>query len=145
MQSLQINTGEISLCVNDDATRVISFNPTDISFVERFYGLLSEFEEKEKEYKHKAEELQNDTGVGAFDIPNNFGDALALLRETCEFLRTKIDNVFGKGTSDAAFGNANTLDMFSQFFAGITPFIQKAREKQIDKYKAPSGRKNVLK
>lgn len=145
MQSLHIDTGEIRLCVNDDPNRVISFNPTDISFAERFYGLLSEFEVKEKEYRQKAEALQENTEMGAFDIPKNFGSALALLRETSAFLREKVDEVFGAGTSQAAFGDANTLDMFEQFFEGITPFVQKAREKQVGKYTAPVSYRNVLK
>lgn len=146
MESLHINTGEIRLCVNDDSSRVIAFNPTDISFAERFYGLLSEFEEKEKEYQRKVEALQKNVELDAFGIPKNFGPALALLRETSGFLREKIDNVFGAGTSQAAFGDANTLDMFEQFLNGITPFVQKAREKQVSKYTAPpASYRNVLK
>lgn len=146
MDSLRINTGEIRLCVNDDPHRVIAFNPTDISFVERFYGLLSEFEGKEKDYRRKAEALQENTEVGAFGIPKNVGGALELLRETCGFLREKIDDVFGTGTSQAAFGDANTLDMFEQFLNGVTPFVQKAREKQVNKYTAPAvSHRNVLK
>ena len=145
MESLHINTGEIRLCVNDDPARVIVFNPTDISFAERFYGLLGEFEVKEKEYRRKAEALQQNTETDAFGIPKNFGPALALLRETCGFLREKIDDVFGAGTSQAAFGDANTLDMFEQFFGGITPFVQIAREKQVGKYTAPAtSYRNVL-
>lgn len=146
MQSLHINTGEIRLCVNDDPNRLIAFNPTDISFAERFYGLLSEFEVKEKECRQKAEALQNSTEIDSLGIPKSFGPALALLRETCSFLREKIDDVFGAGTSQAAFGDANTLDMFEQFFTGITPFVQKAREKQVNKYTAaPASYRNVLK
>ena len=145
MQSLHINTGEIQLCVNDDPDRVIVFNPTDISFAERFYGLLSEFEEKEKEYQRKVEALQKNTETDNLGIPKNFGPALVLLRETCGFLREKIDDVFGAGTSQAAFGDANTLDMFEQFFEGITPFVQKAREKQVSKYTTPTSYRNVLK
>lgn len=145
MQSLHINTGEIRLCVNDDPDRVIAFNPTDISFAERFYALLGEFEEKEKEYQKKAQVLQENTEIDSLGIPKNFGPALALLRETCGFLRQEIDKVFGLGTSQAAFGDANTLDMFEQFFTGITPFVQRAREKQVGKYTAPSSYRNVLK
>lgn len=145
MESLHINTGEIRLCVNDDPDRVIAFNPTDISFAERFYGLLSEFEKKEKECRQKAEALQSNTETDSLGIPKSFGPALALLRETCGFLRQEIDKVFGLGTSQAAFGGANTLDMFEQFFDGITPFVQKAREKQVSKYTAPASYRNVLK
>lgn len=145
MDSLHINTGEIRLCVNDDPNRVIVFNPSDISFAERFYGLLREFEEKEKEYRLKTEELQKNAETDDLGVPKNFGSILTLLRETCTFLREKIDDVFGAGTSQAAFGDANTIDMFEQFFTGITPYVQKAREKQVGKYTAKPTKGNVLK
>lgn len=145
MDSLRIDTGEVRLCINDDPSRVVAFNPTDISFAERFYGLLGEFEVKEKEYREKASSLQQDTAVDEMGIPKNFGASLSLLRETSAFLREKIDTVFGAGTSQAAFGNANTLDMFEQFFVGITPFVQKAREKQVSKYSAKLARRGSLK
>lgn len=145
MEELRIDTGGVKLKVNGDPTRVIAFNPTDISFAERFYSLLSEFEEKEKEYQQKVEALQKNTETDNLGIPKNFGPALVLLRETCGFLREKIDDVFGAGTSQAAFGDANTLDMFEQFFTGITPFVQKAREKQVSKYTTPTSYRNVLK
>ena len=61
MEELRIDTGGVKLKVNGDPTRVIAFNPTDISFAERFYSLLSEFEEKEKEYQQKVEALQKNT------------------------------------------------------------------------------------
>lgn len=140
MQSLHINTGEIRLCVNDDPDRVIAFNPTDISFAERFYNLLGEFEEKEKEYRQKAEELQANTELDKMGLPKNFRGSIALLRDTSGFLRDKIDDVFGDGTSQSVFGTANTLDMFEQFFTGITPFVQSAREQKISKHTGGGNR-----
>ena len=134
MDSLRINTGEVRLAINDDPGRVISFNPEDLSFAERFYGLLGDFEAKEKEYQGRAAALQKDAEADDFGIPKNFGAALDLLHETCDFLRTKIDEVFGAGTSQTVFGDANTLDMFEQFFTGLTPYVQKSREKHVRKY-----------
>lgn len=134
MESLRISTGGVRLCINDDPNRVISFNPEDLAFAERFYALLGDFEEKEKDYQAKAEALQQNTETDDLGIPKNFGAALALLHETCDFMREKIDGVFGAGTSQTVFGDANTLDMFEQFFTGITPFVRKSREKRVLKY-----------
>lgn len=146
MDSLHINNGGIRLAVNDDPSRVIEFNPKDLSFAERFYSLLGEFEVKEKEYKAKAAELEKDRAIDAYGIPKNFGTSLKLLHETCDFLRNKIDEVFGAGTSQAAFGDTNTLDMFEQFFNGITPFIQKFRNQQVQKYTSKGNKRiGVLK
>lgn len=144
MDSLHISTGGIRLAINDDPGRVISFNPEDLSFAERFYGLLGEFEAKEKEYQGRAAVLQKDVETDDLGIPKNFGAALDLLHETCDFLRAKIDEVFGDGTSQTVFGGANTLDMFEQFFTGLTPYVQKAREKHVQKYTG-NPRRGVLK
>ena len=134
MDSLHLNTGGIRLAINDDPNRVIEFNPEDLSFAERFYSLLSEFEAKEKEYQAQASELNKNTEVDGYGIPKNFGASLDLLHETCTYLRKKIDSVFGEGTSQKAFGTANTLTMFEQFFVGLTPYVQHARDKQVQKY-----------
>ena len=132
--NLNINTGEIRLTINDDPNRIVAFNPNDLDFVESFYSLISSFESKEQGYSARLAELNGDAAVDAYGIPKNTKAHLALIRDICDDLKTEIDTVFGDGTSKAAFGSAITLDMFEQFFEGITPFIQSAREEKISKY-----------
>lgn len=127
LPSIAINTGEVRLSINDDPTNVISFNPADANFAERFYKIVSEFEAKLKEYESQASVLS---------IAGD-GEQIALLKETCEFVREKIDYVFGAGTSQKVFGDALVLDVFSQFFDGIMPYIQKARTDKVGKYIVP--------
>lgn len=145
MDSLRIDTGVVRLCINDDPDRVIEFSPTDVAFAERFFGLIADFEAQEKIYQSKAKELQESKELDEYGIPKNAGESIKLLRESCDFVRSKIDEVFGAGTSQTAFGTANTLDMFEQFFRGITPFVQKARDKQVQKYTAKPAKRGVLK
>ena len=121
--------------VNGDENRVIEFNPEDIVFVERFYSLIKEFESKEVEFREKAEALATNSELDEYGIPVNTGDNIKLVKELCVYLRAKIDHVFGAGTSEKAFENANTLNMFEQFFTGITPFVQKARGKKLEQYR----------
>lgn len=141
MQTLRIQDSTIRLAVNGDEGRVVAFDPTSIEFVEKFYGLVGAFEKKEQEYKERSAELDKDASVDAYGIPVNAPERIALLRETCEFTRAQIDHVFGAGTSKAAFGDALSLEVFPQFFEGITPFVQKARQGKTDKYlgKAKGG------
>lgn len=134
MQSIRIDTGSIRIAINDDETRVIEFNPNDLAFIERFYGLIGEFEGKEKEYEQKINTINQSVELDSYNIPKNMGESLVLLKEICEFMREKIDHVFGNGTSQKAFGSENTLSMFEQFFNGITPYIQQARTGKVDKY-----------
>lgn len=134
MPSLTMDTGEIRLAVNEDAQRVICFNPADVGFVRRFYALLTTLEAKEKEYQERLQELAADESQDAHGLPRSLAAQLQLLEEICAFLREQIDLVFGAGTSETVFGQTNTLNMFEQFFLGITPYVQQAREPKLAKY-----------
>lgn len=144
MSNININTGEIRLTINDDENRVIVFNPNDLEFVNNLYVLLADLENKEKEYKQKEAEIDKNTEVNPYGVPINLKEKLDLLKETCSYMREKIDTVFGEGTSQTVFGNVNTLDMFEQFFDGITPYIEKVRSAKINKY-TKNNKKNVMK
>ena len=132
--NLRIDTGTIRLTVNDDPNRVVRFNPGDVAFAEKFYTLLREFEGKQKEYQARAAALDADTSTDDLGLPANLGAGIAFLREICTYLRQKIDDLFGAGTSDAAFEDAMTLEMFDQFFSGITPYFQQARTQKMTRY-----------
>ncbi len=134
MESIQIDTGVKRIMVNDDPARVISFNPSDVVFAERFYQVVNEFGSQEYEFKRRYAAIEADDSKDENGLPANSAAKLALIRETCEYFRKKIDQVFGEGTSQAAFGDAMTLDMFQQFFEGIAPFIQATRAAKIAKY-----------
>lgn len=133
-QSIRIDTGEVRLLINDDENRVIAFNPNDISFLEAFFELLEDFEKKEKEFRNEERVLNANKNVDGHGLPKNIKGKIALNRKVCRYMREKVDSVFGEGTSDTAFGKANTMDMFSQFFDGVTPFIKSARDDKTSKY-----------
>jgi len=143
MESININTGEISISItrNGENAGSISFNPADILFAEKFYKLISEFDGKMKEYQSRSEQIELSTETDKNGLPVNFQDRLTLLKESTTFIRDRIDNLFGAGTSQIAFGDALGLDMFSQFFNGITPYIRKTREVKIEKYTTPASAK----
>lgn len=146
--SITIDTGKLRILIND-GPGYIEFNPTDVRFVERFYGLIRDFETKEVEYRTRAEKIDLDKTVDGNGLPTTLPLMIALAHEVCEFMRLKIDELFGSGTSDTVFGDAMSVDMFEQFFKGITPFIQKARTERLTKY-SPStedgkGRRKVMK
>ena len=135
MDSIRIDSGVKRIAVNSDETLVIEFNPEDIVFVEKFYGLIKQFEAKEAEFRQRAEEIGANEGVDELGIPVNTVESIRLALELCDYLRGQIDAVFGAGTSQKAFGEARTLNMFEQFFEGITPFIQGARKEKMEKYR----------
>lgn len=134
MESLHIDTGVKRIMVNDDPDNVIEFSPGDISFAERFYALIREFEVKQIDYQARAAVIDANKELDANGIPLNMAAGLAMMREVCEFMRDKIDGLFGKDTSRKCFGDALSLDAFSQFFTQITPFIRSARAGKIAPY-----------
>ena len=135
MTVIKINTGIIRLQVEcDGRTDEIAFNPDDVGFVNRFCDLTKAMETKQAEYDAKIEELEKEEGFDTFGIPSNTKERLALMLEICLFMREQVDMVFGAGTSQKIFGDVNTLEMFTQFFDGITPYIQKNRQEKMAKY-----------
>ncbi len=140
MDSIQITTGIKRISVNDDPDRVISFNPTDVTFAEKFYGLIIEFENKQTELTARAKAIDNNQSVDENGLPRNLSDKLTFLHEVCVYMRETIDGLFGSGASQAAFGDALSLDMIAQFLQGITPFFQAARADKLKKYTAKTGR-----
>ena len=144
MDKLKINTGAVRLLVDcDGVENEISFNPTDLTFVENLYKLISELDAKKEEFAYKEAELDKNNVTDENGIPNNATERINLIKEVCIYLRGRLDDVFGPETSNRVFGSTNTLDMFEQFFEGITPYILKARTDKTAKYKS-RGKKGVM-
>ena len=135
MDSIRIDSGIKRISINDDPERVISFNPSDVTFAERFYRLLGEFESKQAEYEKRAEALDaSPTELDEHGLPANAGEKIAFMREVCEFMHERIDYLFGAGTSQKVFEGVLALEPIGQFFDGIVPFIQKSRSEKVAKY-----------
>ncbi len=147
---LNLNTGAVKIPIQRDgeAAGSICFNPNELDFAERFYSLLAEFEEKEKEYKNALAKLDENNEIDSYGLPKNAAQRLALLRDIAEYMKGRIDYVFGAGTSAVLFGEAIVLEIFEQFFEGVTPYIEQARVGKIEKYvdaKKPTKTKKVMK
>lgn len=130
-QSIRIDSGEVRLLINDDPTRVIRFNPGDVLFVEKFYGLMQGFEEVQKNFQARLDAIPVTDG----DMSTT-PQILAVIEEACDWLMSQIDNVFGEGTSQIVFAGVKSLDMIEQFFLAITPYVKSHRESKVNKYKS---------
>jgi len=134
MQSLQINTGEIRLAINDDPNRVIVLRPNDAIFAEKFYKMLGNFQHQFTEYQSKANAVESKTATDDNDIPLNTGERIDLLKEVCQYAHAQIDELIGVGTSQIVFGDSLNIDAIVQFFEGIRPYVQTARAEKVAKY-----------
>lgn len=140
MDNIQIITGEKRVTINGDHDRVIVFNPTDALFAERFYALLSEMQKTLKDFKAKGEALTT-SERDEDGMPVNMQEHISLQKYLCDYLREKIDKVFGDGTSQKAFGEVRNLDVYLQFFDGILPFFQQARSERVAMYTTSTSAK----
>ena len=138
-QSLTIDTGEIFLAINNDENKIISFNPEDSNFIERFYSMA----EKLKEFERKRSVLMADNAPDEFDIPINIKERFAIDKETNAYIRAQVDSLFGENAAQKIFGNSTSQIAFLQFVDGITSFVSKSREKKIAKYTAPKKSKKA--
>lgn len=145
MESLKISSGTIRIAINDDPEKVIEFDPNDVLFAERFYSIYKEVEAKQAEYLKRSKELDAQVDLDENGIPANAEEGIAFLREACEYMRSKIDYLFGPDASQKAFGDALSLDMIAQFFEGMTPFVEKARREKLVKYRRAKGSRRVMK
>jgi hypothetical protein len=141
MENLTIDTGIKRIMINDDPARVIEFNPKDVFFVEKFYQLIKEFEGKLSEYQQRAEQNEKVTALGADGYPVNMAERLSLLHDACDYICGRIDYVFGKDTSLKVFDGARTLEMFSEFLNGISPYVVKERSEKVRQYTNPESAK----
>lgn len=139
--NIHINTGEKRVTINDDPTRVIVFNPTDVLFAERFYSLLGELKQKLNEFKERGAALSAESKKDEDGLPVNMQAQISLQVETCNYLSEKVDALFGKDTSQKAFGDVRNLEVFLQFFNGVLPFFETARAEKIAAYTSPASAK----
>lgn len=127
MDTLKINVGSISLKILDDNNNergIFTFNPNDIVTANKFFALMQEIDPKQEEFKQKELQIKDEDTKGKLD----------LVCEVIDYFEGKIDEIFGDGTSNLLFGNAKTLDMFSDFFNGIAPYYEKVSKQRMDKY-----------
>lgn len=134
MDSLNFQTNEIKLMINDDPSRVIKFDPSDVLFASGFYKILGEFNQKMIDLQKGAKELEQETAIDENGLPINAAERLKFVKEVCEYLRSKIDQLFGSGTSQTVFGDGMSIQAIEGFFEGVMPYVEKARNKKLAKH-----------
>lgn len=142
--AINITTGEKIVPIIRDGNVVgeLSFNPTDVLFAERFYALLGDMQKNLKEYKAQGEALKK-AAKDEDGMPVNMQEHITLQRELCDYLREKVDKVFGDGSSQKVFGDNRNLEIYKQFFDGMMPFFQQARAERVAMYTTSASAKRT--
>lgn len=124
MESIKIESGKKRLCLNDDESRVIEFNPQDMKTRKRFYEASQKIFEQQRELDIKIKQLKED------DIEGIFG----FEQEAFDMMKNLVDEVFGEGTAEMVTeGDTDTIALCN-FMTAITPYIRDVAEKQKSKY-----------
>lgn len=139
MESIRVDIGLKRIAINDDPNRVISFNPSDLLFAEKFYAMLKEVRKLLVEIERKTAEFdkQNIDDIYITDdieFPAVIDEAIEFHKQSCEKMFVEIDKLFGEGTSEMVFQGVYALEVVAQFLDGITPFITVKRAEKVDKY-----------
>jgi hypothetical protein len=131
----KINITRAKRILINDGPEILEFFPGDVGFAERFYEIYKEFNTKQADYERRSKDLDaHKNELDANGLPANIEQGLAFLHETCEYMRGRVDYLFGAGTSQKVFGDTLSLEMIGEFFEAIIPFIQIARTDKMAKY-----------
>ena len=80
----------------------VSFNPTDLGFLEKIYDVLADLDQKQTEYETKAKNIDLSKGV------ESGAEFFALSREADKHIRGKIDELFGADVAAPLLGDIHS-------------------------------------
>lgn len=128
MDSLKINTGKVRLQILDEDGNqrgIFTFNPSDIESAKRIIEIQKNFEMKNVEFQKR------------INATETMEEKITILDELVTYFEKIIDDCFGEGSSQVLFGDDKSVDMFYDFFDGITPYYEKASKERMARYIQP--------
>ena len=130
-ENLKFDSGDISLAVQGDPSRILIFNPKDFNLSKKFFELVQSAEEKSKEFARRAKEADESEDVSA---------KFELLSDMDKFFRKELDKLFGAGSADMIFGSANVISqgkngdfLLTNFLMALYPYFEKESKAKVQK------------
>lgn len=133
MKSLNIDTGVVEYTLNDAVT--VSFNPTDISFIENLYKNFEELDAEQEQYKKDIDAAKDNVAV------------FKVARDADAKMRARVDSLFGVPVCEPLLGTVSIyamsdgLPIWANLFLAIMDEIdtsytreQKATNPRLQKY-----------
>jgi len=124
MESIKISTNRIRLAINDDESKILSFNPGDAMLRKKFYDIRIMAIAKQKELDIKIKKLKDGDTKAAIDMEIEVFDEIAKL----------VDGAFGVNTCEMACDGDKDLAGICNFIIAIAPYFQKYNEDMKNKY-----------
>lgn len=91
MEELRISTGVVEYSLNGAVS--VSFNPTDVDFMERLYKQFDDLDDLQEEYLHKVEASKNPL------------ETFEATREIDKIMRDRLNGTFGEDICTPLFGH----------------------------------------
>lgn len=152
MQSINFSDGYKSFCINNDPSRVIRFNPTDIDIVKRFNQAMKELREE----KNGLEDVNlNPDGTIAVDDDSTLEKTSEVLERFNQVIREKLNFIFKSDVYDTIFDGQSPMSivgkdrqlLFEAFmdaaFNVINHEVENATRERVDKYTAKYNNRNI--
>lgn len=122
----------------------ITFDPHDALFAERFEDAFRFFGQKKTEYEQKSHDFERRKDeLDEFGVPIIAHESIAYLKTVCEEFVTRIDLLFGPGTSKMMFEDSLNIELIGQFFGMLAPFFKEARSAKTGQYTYTRSGKKV--
>lgn len=141
MQNISFDDGFREFTINNDVNRVIRFNPSDFSILERFNTAQKKIEEAYDGINEDVK-INNDGSPG-----DELEETAELIKKVNTLINEQVDYIFDSKVSSVAFGNQSPISMvkgvplFERFIKAAQIYIekevmteQKASQKRISKY-----------
>ena len=130
MQKISFDDGRVRLDINGNG--ILAFNPSDFNVYERFYALIKELPELEKQYASEVEIPDENTQDEQAAVVELAGRELIRAKEIDALIKSKLSHVFGAendfnqllgGVNLMAFGK-NDERIITNFLNAILPYIE---------------------
>lgn len=130
MNKLTFDDGRVRLDINGNG--ILVFNPSDFNVYERFYALLKELPQLEKQYASEVETTDESTQGGETVSIELAGRELIRAKEIDSLIKSKLSYVFGAendfdkllgGVNIMAFGG-NGERVITNFLNAMLPYIE---------------------
>lgn len=129
-KSLNFDTGNVTVHIQGDPNRPLTFNPKDYNIAGRFFDLVKHAEEKQKEFVEKAK---------AVDETNDTAETVKLLTDMDTYFRSELDTVFGEGASKIIFEDINVATtasngdtVMANFLMALYPYFKEASDNKVN-------------
>lgn len=121
MEKLRVEKDNVYKIEVNDKGEYIEFDLLDIELPIKLINASEELEKQKAIHEQKIDDLKTSN----LDPKESMLKQYEIDKEFCKTMRGVIDGLFGEGSSQKIFGEANRLGMFNDFFTQLEPHLDK--------------------